>query len=261
MTEIKLPHFRVSDQGEAVLEDSPIAMPQVYDQPKLVQVCQGRLRHTEAVIAQILRNSYHGVKGAEMQQLSNEFAPLIQWAQSCWDYLLTVKGCRFVPRHSSDRLAIRGDYRAFLEKDFHKLINRVFQEQVLFFAQNPHLEDFHFWIRTQLWSKVVEEYCLLSKPQDDRQRHLTGYSYLRCVPYNFLNPLHNSIVNKALSKLPADEATCIRFYFMHFFTLEALAKNTGKAPQKLHMLLVSGLTHLWTDNPLAYSLIRQIERY
>lgn len=242
-------------------EDSLIAMPRVYEQPRLMQVRRGRIANIEALIACVLRNSREGPLGREMQQLSNEFSPLTAWANSCWDYLLTVEGCRFLPRHSSEKTVSRGDYRAFISKDFSRLVNQVLQDQILHFAREPHLEAFPVWIRNHFWPTIVDYYTQLNQPQDSNQRDLTGYSYLRCTPYRFLNPVHQNVVENAMKRLSLHERKAVSLYFFHFYSLSAIVEKLNKNPKTVRTLLLNGLSTLYMTNSLAYSLLRQIERY
>src|SRR3990167_7873859 len=124
-------------QEEPALE---IALPQVFDQPPLGVLQRGKLANVEMAVAKIFRNHQTNPKlglGTDYQELVNEFQPLFTWAIACWDFLLSTEGCRFVPRNGEQRYGVRGDYRAFTDKDFSRLIHSLFRVCVLECAQQP----------------------------------------------------------------------------------------------------------------------------
>lgn len=248
-------------QDEPALE---IALPQVFDQPPLLALQRGKLPHSEAVVARMLRQ-YHtnptGGLGEDYQALVTEFQPLFAWAMSCWDFLLSTEGCRFLPRHHEQKLGIRGDYRAVTDRDFSRLVHGIFRRCVLEFAQQPEATSLNQWLRERLWARIVETYRQLEQPADSRQRALTAYSYLRCVPYQFLNDFHHELVYSTIQRLPTRAEQAIDWYFLHFFTEAASAEALGCSVEESGELLRQGLVKLLTTERLVYCLLRQIERY
>lgn len=249
-------------QEEPALE---IALPQVFEQPPLVTLQRGKLAYVERLAARLNRahatqNGSHGL-GPEYQELVNEFQPLFTWAMACWDFLLSTEGCRFLPRHGDEKLYSRGDYRVVTDRDFSRLVHRVFRQCVLDFAQLPLDQSLTAFLRAHFWEAVVRVYRKLAEPSDPRQRHLTAYSYLRCIPYEFLNVYHHELVAQTIERLPASEQSAIRWYFLHFFTVPAAAQAMQRSDDELAELLRLALTRLLIHDRLVYCLLRQIERY
>jgi hypothetical protein len=248
-------------QEEPALE---IALPQVFDQPQLIQLQRGRLPNVEMLVAQIARQHQaqpDGGLGAEYQELVAEFQPLFTWATACWDYLLSTEGCRFVPRTSTQRYGIRGDYRVVTDKDYSRVVHGIFRACVLEFARDPAPSSLAQWLRPRFWPLVLESYRRLEDPPDARQRKLTPYSYLRCIPYRFLNDFHEELVTAKLKLLPEPEVQAIDAYFLRFYTEPAAAEAIGRPVEELNQLLRQGLTKLLINERLVYCLLRQIERY
>ena len=248
-------------QDEPALE---IALPQVFSQPELTTLQRGRLPHVEALVAQIYKRHLaapEGPLGADYQELITEFQPFFAWTIACWDYLLSAEGCRFVPRRGEQKFGARGDYRVVIDKDYSRIVHAVFRACVLEFAQQPQAPSLSHWLREQCWPRVLETYRRLENPPDPRQRILTPYSYLRCVPYQFLNDYHQDLVYATAQRLPADEWRAIDAYFLHFYTEAASAESTHTTAEGFLEPLRQGLLKLLIHDRLVYCLLRQIERY
>jgi len=248
-------------QEEPALE---IALPQVFVQPELVVLSRGRLSNVEGLVAQSFRRHHadpDAALGPEYQELVNEFQPLFAWTIACWDYLLSTEGCRFLPRRGDFRMGARGDYRAVTEKDYSRMVHALFRRCVFEFAQQPEVPSLGQWLRQRLWPLILEMYRQLENPPDPRQRTLTPYSYLRCVPYQFLNEFHHDLVYTSVRRLPEMEWRTIDAYFLHFFTEPASAEAVGCSPEELLASLRRGLRTLLVNDRLVYCLLRQIERY
>ena len=179
--------------SEILVEEEPaleIALPQVFDQPPLGVLQRGKIANVHMLLAKIFRSSQANPKvglGVDYQELVNEFQPLFTWAIACWDYLLSTEGCRFLLRGGDQKYGARGDYRAFTDKDFSRLVHGLFRACVLECAQRPAAPSLSQWLRERFWPLILEAYRRLEQPPDPHQRVLTPYSYLRCVPYQFLN--------------------------------------------------------------------------
>jgi hypothetical protein len=256
-------------QDEPVLD---IALPQVFQQPRLTTLCRGKLSNLEWKVTHLYQEAArnHPVAmasngivplGEEFQAIVNEFQPLLSWGAACWDYLLTIEGCRFVRRGEHERLYFRGDYRAVTDKDYSRLLHRVFRQCVLAFAQSPDHHVLSSYLRTNFWDSVVQAYRQLDQPADPRQRKLTAYSYLRCAPYQFLNRWHDELVRETVDRLPRAERYATVRYFLHFHTVQATAAALQLSGGAVVELLHRGLFSLASDARLAYCLLRQIERY
>ncbi len=248
-------------QEEPALE---IALPQVFEQPVLMSLQRGKVPNVEALVAQIFRRyqtNPDGGLGDDYQELVTEFQPLFRWAVACWDYLLSTQGCRFLPRHGEVRMGGRGDYRAVTDKDYSRIVHGVFRACVLEFAQHPLVSSLSAWLREQFWPLTLEAYRHLEHPPDPHQRTLTPYSYLRCVPYEFLNEYHQDLVYATAQRLPLMEWRAIDVYFLHFYTESAAAEALGRPQDEFFTLLRQGLMKLLLNDRLVYCLLRQIERY
>ncbi len=251
----------VQVQDEPALE---IAIPQVFVQQQLTAIQRGKIPHVELLVAQLYRRHLEDPKaalGQDYQELVNEFQPLFFWTTACWDYLLSTEGCRFLPRHHKQKLGIRGDYRALTDKDYSRMVHELFRHCVMEFAQNPQAPSLGQWMRERLWPLVLSAYRALENPPDPRQRVLTPYSYLRCIPYEFLNEYHQDLVYATVRKLPPTEWEAINAYFLHFYTEAASAEMIQRPPDDCLALLRQGLTKLLVNDRLVYCLLRQIERY
>ncbi len=248
-------------QEEPALE---IALPQVFDQPVLHSLQRGKLAHVEALAAHTARRHQEtptGGLGSDYQELVTEFQPLFTWAIACWDYLLSTEGCRFIPRNGARGYGVRGDYRVVTDKDYSRMVHGMFRYCVLEFAKAPLVPTLSQWLRERFWPLILEAYRRLEHPPDPRQRALTPYSYLRCVPYQFLNDFHQDLVYATTRRLPTAEYHVIDAYFFHFYTEAASAEALGCTVEGLQPLLRQGLTKLLVNDRLVYCLLRQIERY
>ena len=248
-------------QEEPALE---IALPQVFVQPELPVLSRGRLPHVEALVAQLLRRHRADPEaplGPDYQELVAEFQPFFAWTIACWDYLLSTEGCRFLPRHGELRAGVRGDYRAVTDKDYSRMVHGIFRRCVLEFAQQPEASSLGLWLRERFWPRILSAYRQLEHPPDPRQRILTPYSYLRCVPYQFLNEFHHELVYTTARRLPPPEWEAVDAYFLHFFREPASAEAVGCSLEELLTRLRQGLRTLLLNDRLVYCLLRQIERY
>jgi hypothetical protein len=241
-----------------------IALPQVFEQPTLTHLQRGRLPHVEALVAQILRRHHadpDGPLGPDYQELVTEFQPLFAWALASWDFLISTEGCRFLPRVHRQTFGARGDYYAMTDKEYSRMVHAVFRASVFEFAKTPEVPSLSQWLRERFWPLIVDAYRRLENPPDPRQRTLTPYSYLRCVPYRFLNDYHQDLVDATVQRLPSLERKAIDAYFLHFFTASASAEAVEASPQGWSDAMRRGLTKLLIDHRLVYCLLRQIERY
>lgn len=257
---LEQPESLIHVQEEPALE---IALPQVFSQPDLTVLQRGQLPHLEGLITRLYQQHVQGslVLGPEYQALVNEFQPLFTWAIACWDYLLSTEGCRFVPRAGEERYGCRGDYRVVTDRDYSRLAHRVFRQCCFELAQAGAAPSFAGYLRTHFWDALRLAYCKLENPPDPRQRNLTAYSYLRCIPYRFFNTYHHELVSRTLQTLPPEHHHVLERYFLHFETLPAVAQHGGVPLETSEERLRSGLTTLLIHHRLVYCLLRQIERY
>ncbi len=253
--------------GTVHVQDEPaleIALPQVFVQPALTVLQRGKVPHVEALVAQIFQRAHadpDGPLGPDYQELVTEFQPLFAWTIACWDYLLSTEGCRFLPRHGEQRLGARGDYRALTDKDYSRMVHGIFRTCVLEFARQPGETSLSQWLRERFWPIILDAYRRLENPPDPHQRILTPYSYLRCIPYQFLNDFHHELVYATAQRLPTMEWRAIDAYFLHFYTEAAAAESLGHSTEELLAWLRQGLLKLLINDRLVYCLLRQIERY
>ncbi|MBI4003496.1 MAG: sigma-70 family RNA polymerase sigma factor [Candidatus Omnitrophica bacterium] len=257
----------VQDERLVFVQEEPaleIALPQTFDQPLLTTMQRGKLANAEALVAKLYRGmpvNPQGGLGPEYQELVTEFAPLFTWATACWDYLLSTEGCRFVPRNGEQKGGARGDYRVVTDKDYSRMVHSIFRACVVTFAQTPEAASLSQWLRPRFWPLVLEAYRRLEQPSDPRQRTLTPYSYLRCIPYQFLNDYHHHLVYTTVHQLTDRERQAIDTYFFHFYTETATADALGCSAEEALALLRQGLIKLLIHHRLVYCLLRQIERY
>lgn len=255
------------DQRTVYVQDEPaleIALPELCPQPELTVLQRGKVANVEALVSQVLRHHQErpdGALGPVYQELVTEFQPLFAWTMACWDYLLSSEGCRFVPRQGEQRFGVRGDYRAVTDKDYSRMVHGLFRACVLEFAQQPSAVSLSLWLRQRLWPSILETYRRLENPPDPRQRILTPYSYLRCIPYQFLNEYHHDLVYSTVQRLPAMEQKAVSVYFFHFCTEPAAAAMAGCPLDELLGHLRAALVKLLVNDRLVYCLLRQIERY
>ena len=150
----------------------------------------------------------------------------------------------------------RGDYRVITEKDYSRMVHAIFRACVLTFAQTPEASSLSAWLRPRFWPLVLDAYRRLEQPPDPRQRTLTPYSYLRCVPYQFLNDYHHDLVYATTLRLADRERQAIDAYFFHFYTEAATAEAVGCPAEETLALLAHGLIKLLIHHRLVYCLLR-----
>ncbi len=261
LEDLQAPGRLVHVQEEPALE---IALPQVFEQPRLLNMQRGKLPQLESLILRIYQNYRSHPEaglGEDYQAVVNEFQPLFSWATACWDFLLSTEGCRFVPRLGEQRYGIRGDYRVVTDRDYSRLVHRLFRQLLMDYATQPEAVSFSGWLRTHFWPLVQRTYQAMDRPFDARQRSLTAYSYLRCVPYTFLNAYHQDLVTGIIRRLPERQYEAIQIYFLQFFTEPATAEAMSCPIDHCREILRQGLARLLVHQRLVYCLLRQIERY
>ena len=248
-------------QEEPELE---IALPQVFEQLKLGRLCRGKLPNIERRIAELHQRQFAGPAGPlgpEYQLIVTEFQPLFAWAIASWDFLLTTEGVRFAPRTADEKAHRRGDYRVVTSTDFSRLAHKMFRQCIFEFASLPVEETFASFLGARFWPALKSTYCHLDEPLDPRQRKLTGYSYLRCSPYTFLNAHHQELVLRRLRQLSHTEFEAVKWYFLHFFSFGASAAQLTRPEEETAALLQQTMMTLASTDRLVYYLLRQIERY
>ena len=249
-------------QEEPELE---IALPQVFEQPKLTCLRRGKLPNLERRIAELHQRQFSGPEagplGPDYQAVVTEFQPLFSWTLASWDYLLTTEGVRFVPRTADEQTHRRGDYRVVTSTDFSRLAHKIFRQCVFEFASLPVEDAFASFLVARFWPALRAAYCRLEEPLDPHQRSLTAYSYLRCIPYTFLNAYHQDLVLRRLRQLSHTEFEAVKWYFLHFFTLGASAAQLARPEDDTVALLQQAMMVLASTDRLVYHLLRQIERY
>src|SRR3989338_8931602 len=125
---------RLPQDQDFLIQDEPaleIALPQVFAQPPLRVIHKGKLADVQALVANICqrhRAEPNAALGRDYQELIHEFQPLFTWAISCWDYLLSTEGCKFVLRHGEQKFGARSDYRAFSDKDYSRMVHALFRK-------------------------------------------------------------------------------------------------------------------------------------
>ena len=239
-------------------------MPRVYRQAPL----PAYLRRNRVPLERLLRDAKTareaGAAAAFGQiygQLTAEFQPLLQWAVSCWDYLLSMQGCRFLARPPHEKLYCRGDYRVFTEGDFHRLILSSFKESLQEYLDRSLPTSLTAYLSDRLWPRIWSSYRALENPPDPRQRKLTGYSYLRCVPYQFLNPFHQELVYEVVGRLPLPLRRIIELYHLRFFRENAVEETLRIGWHTFRRRLKLALRTVAAEDYLSFILLKQIERY
>ena len=265
MDSVLLDQWPEAAQTAQLVAEEPaleIALPQTFAQPPLTTLQRDKLPHVEWLVAKLARTHVEGQPlGPDYQALVNEFAPLLAWVVSCWDFVLSTEGCRFVLRKGDETLLCRGDFRAVTYRDFSRMAHRIFRQCVLDYAQAMPEASFAGYLRGRFWDLLIAAYRELDTPPDPRQRKLTAYSYLRCVPYQFLNAYHEALVSTTIAALPEEERRAVSLYFFHFFTRDAAAQEMGRPADAVEAGLKRSLLGLLVDQRLVYCLLRQIERY
>lgn len=245
------------------IPDWDVEMPRVYRKPPLPPLSRPKPSVQKLLDAarQAHQNGDAAGFGKAYGALTGEFRPDIQWAISCWEFLLTAQGIRFIARNSHEKLYSRGDYRVFNQNDFEGLIFRSFRECVLNYVQGEGQGGFELFLRKSLWPAVSEAYQQLEEPADRNQRKLTGYSYLRCAPYQFLNRYHHERVYKIVRRLPALLRQAVELYHLSFYREEAACAQTGVTPVEFRRRRWAALRAVASKDLLTFRLLRQIERY
>lgn len=238
-------------------------MPRVYRQPRAPQFSRGAKQTRQILLRarQAYREGNPLEFGKAYGELCSEFQPAIQWALSCWEYLLTLRGCRFLSRSGYERLYNRGHYRVFTENDFQGLVHRTFKECLLAYLEGRHFVSFERHLRRNLWPRISDNYRALEDPPDPNQRKLTPYSYLRCVPYQFLNRYHHQRVLHALARLPFPLRQAIELYHLSFYREEAASACAKVTCGEFRHRRLQALGTVAGGDPLSHALLRQIERY
>ena len=193
--------------------------------------------------------------------LAAEFQPALGWLLTCWDHLASSQGCRFVARTPEEKAYCRGDYRLFTEKDFERLTYSVFRERLIAYLEETPQGGFEEHLRQTLWASVRGRYAALENPADPLQRKLTGYSYLRCVPYQFLNPYHHHRVYRAVRQVPPLLRKTVELYYLSFYTEEATALRIGASPFAFRRRRAAAMRAICSRDFLSHALLLQIERY
>lgn len=255
----------IEELNNLIVQEIPpeLEFPKVFIQPKL-GVCH-RGRSNVPHLLKRIKESGKKRDGESFTRAYNElvieFRPLLKWAYSCWDYLLTTQGIRYLSRREGEKLYCHGDYRAFTDKDFQRLIYKVFKECAITYAERSNGKNFPFYLKKNFWNKISDEYKKLENPPNPKQRKLTQYSYLRCVPYEFLNSYHQEIVNITLKKLKKEERELIELYFLNFLKEEEIVKEKNISLKEFYSLKEKILHKISLINPLVCALLLQIERY
>lgn len=240
-----------------------LEMPRVYRRPSppplraargpvlrlLQQARKARLENNSAEFGK----AYGGMTG--------ELRPEILWALSCWEFLLSTQGLRFLARNSHEKLYTRGDYRVFNRGDFEGLAYRSFREVLLAFLDLPEAAEFGGFLRERFWAAIVESYRMLEYPPDGRQRKLTNYSYLRCVPYRFMNLYHHERVYRTLARLPSRLRKPVELYHLSFYREEAAMEKLALDSLEFRRRRWTALRRVASEDFLSFRLLRQIERY
>ncbi len=266
-------------QLKALLEIEPqleFEFPQVFVQPKIESFSRGKANIKK--LLNTLRKSRKDDNGALFTKAYNdlilEFRPTIEWAKLSWDYLLTTEGMRYLARPEGERMYCHGNYRAFTDRDFSRIIHKVFKECLFsYLGISPFGNEsfsngtgknncsFIFYLKKNFWSGTVKVYKELENPSDPNQRKLTAYSYLRCVPYEFLNRYHQEIVDNILTRLTSEEKEIAELHFISFFKEEEILKRRNLTPEDFSKLKEELLAKIFLLDPLVHALLLQIERY
>lgn len=248
-----------------VQEEPPLdlSIPQVFTQPRRPDFGRNRLEIGPIVnrALEAHRTGKLSEFGMACGELYVEFQPGLDWAVSCWEYLLSTQGCRFLRREMGERRYHRSDYRPMLERDFPVLVRSAFKDCLVRYDAHTHGPNFTIYLRQALWPALIEQYQSLENPDDPLQRKLTGLSYLRCIPYQFLNDYHHELVYGALRGLPPNERRVIDLYFLQFQTDAAVIAGLEITTELLDLRRRSALEKLRRQTVLAYHLLLQIERY
>ncbi|MBN1587053.1 MAG: hypothetical protein JW937_06465 [Candidatus Omnitrophica bacterium] len=255
------------DFDTPLIQDEPeldISFPNVTQRPPRPEFRKHE-HDTGQLLAQLQCSQLRGNKdhfSKSFQRLLHEFSPGLQWLVSCWDFVLTTRGLRYLRRPFYERACWRGDYRAFLKQDFERLVHQLFrlmlEEQL---GNGNASEGFDKRLDHGLWTRVIKAYQDLENPEDKRERTLTAYSYLRCVPYQFLNPYHQRRVYDLMESLPEEASKPVQLYFLRFHHVQAAGKNMGITDAGFEERLFHSMRRIERKDRLVCALLRQIERY
>jgi len=260
----ELPRHRWAAEPVPPVPDIALQMPRVYRRPRAPAALGRERRAAQRVLrqaSQALRDGNGAEFGKAYGQLCSLFQPGLQWARGCWDYLLTTHGCRFLPRTDFEKLYNRGDYRVFTENDFEGLVYRTFKDCLRRHVERPEGQGFERFLRKELWTRISGHYRALENPADPSQRKLTAYSYLRCVPYRFLNRYHDRRVHDALRRLPFRLRQPVELYNLSFCREEAASALAQVESPEFQRRRSEALRAVARSDYLSYVLLRQIERY
>lgn len=254
------------EQLKILFEEEPqleIDFPQVFVQPRIDTYCRGK-SNIPQLLEKIKRtrasNNGDGFTRA-YNELLVEFRPTLNWAFSCWDFLLTTEGIRYLSRPEGEKLYCHGDYRAFTDTDFHRFIHRIFKECVFSYTTETNGQNFIFYLKKKYWDKILEEYKKLENPPDPKQRKLTQYSYLRCVPYEFMNRYHQEKSEEILGRLKTEEKEIIDLHFINFCKEEEILRIKNLTSDTFLKLKGEILVKIAFLDTLVHALLLQIERY
>lgn len=250
-------------------EEAPpptIAMPRVYRRPAAPEF--SRRNRSIPSIPSILAKAKKAYQAADRPafgiaygELTVQFQPGIAWAFSCWEFLLSTEGCRFLPRSSDEKRFCRGDYRIFTEADFRRFVYRAFKDCLQEYLKEALPVTFDWYLKQAFWSTILKGYRSLEQPADPRERVLTPYSYLRCSPYQFMNGTHQERVYSTVGKLFPLHRQVVDLYYLRFYRQEAVASTIRISPIAFRRRQLQALRTLATADPLTYVLLTQIERY
>ena len=240
-----------------------ISMPRVFRRPAFPPLARGKapvggLAHRAS---QALKAGDGPELGKAYGELVAEFQPAIRWALSCREYLLSTQGCRFLARTPDEKRYCRGDYRIFSENDFHSLIHRCFKDTLISYLESLYPTDFREYVENHFWWMILRSYRALLQPPDPRQRRLTPYSYLRCVPYQFLNPYHHERVGRAVAELPRLQREVVDLYYLKFYKEEAVFSTARISRYAFWRRRKAALRAIAANDYLSFILLTQIERY
>ncbi|MBI3333750.1 MAG: hypothetical protein HYZ93_06650 [Candidatus Omnitrophica bacterium] len=259
MIQLLEPAFLIEEEEPAL----DIAMPRVYRRPAAPPLTRGN-GSVSRLVAEA-RRAHEALDrpalGKAYGELAVQFQPGIDWAFSCWEFLLSTEGCRFLPRSADEKRYCRGDYRVFTENDFRKSVYRAFKGCLLSYLEAPLSSPFEWYLRQTFWLTILKSYRALEEPQDPNQRRLTPYSYLRCSPYQFLNGYHQERVYQAVGQLPALEQQVVELYTLRFYREEAAVEKTRLSLNDFRRLRSAALRNLALTDRLSLILLVQIERY
>ena len=140
-------------------------------------------------------------------------------------------------------------------------MHRSFKSTLVDFLTTQPALSFEKHVRQAFWKNTRHQYIQLEEPEDTKQRKLTALSYLRCVPYEFLNDHHQNRLTSALSILTTTEHQLIATYFLRFYRIKVAADQIGLSASALQKKKTQALKRLRRHDPIVSALLLQIERY